>query len=117
MALLTPLPLKIVVDSVLGSQALPEFLDPYVPFWIASSPGATLWLAVALLMMIALLGLIRELGSWILQEYLGERIVLEFRSTLFEHVSQLSLAQHDSRGGSDLIYRIQYDAAALKWLL
>ena len=68
-------------------------------------------------MLIALLGLTRRLGSWILQEYLGEKIVLEFRSKLFEHVSQLSLAQHDRRGGGDLTYRIQYDAPAIRWLV
>ena len=67
--------------------------------------------------MIALLGLMLPLGTWILQEYLGEKITLEFRSNLFEHVSQLSLAQHDRRGGSDLTYRIQYDAPAMRWLV
>ena len=112
-----PLPLKIVVDSVLGSHPLPQFLDPFVPSWIAASPGATLWFAVALVLLIALLGLMLRLGSWILQEYLGEKIVLEFRSKLFEHVSQLSLAQHDRRGGGDLTYRIQYDAPAIRWLV
>ncbi len=116
-ALLMPLPLKIVVDTVLGSHPLPQFLDPFVPSWIAASPGATLWLAVSLVLLIALLGLMRGLGSWILQEYLGEKIVLEFRSKLFEHVSQLSLAQHDRRGSGDLTYRIQYDAPAIRWLL
>ena len=116
-ALLMPLPLKIVVDSVLGSHPLPQFLDPFVPSWIAASPSATLWFAVALVLVVALLGLMLQLGSWILQEYLGEKIVLEFRSKLFEHVSQLSLAQHDRRGGSDLTYRIQYDAPAVRWLV
>ena len=86
-ALLMPLPLKIVVDSVLGSHPLPSLLDPFVPSWIAASPGATLWFAVALVVVIALLGLMLRLGTWILQEYLGEKIVLEFRSKLFEHVS------------------------------
>jgi ATP-binding cassette subfamily B protein len=116
-ALLMPLPLKIVVDSVLSSHPLPQFLDPFVPSWIAASPAATLWLAVSLVLAIELLGLMRQLGSWILQEYLGEKITLEFRSKLFEHVSQLSLAQHDRRGGGDLTYRIQYDAPAIKWLV
>ena len=116
-ALLMPLPLKIVLDSVLGSHPLPSFLEPFVPSWVAASPSATLWFAVALVVVIALLGLMLRLGTWILQEYLGEKIVLEFRSKLFEHVSQLSLAQHDRRGGGDLTYRIQYDAPAIRWLV
>jgi len=116
-ALFVPLPLKIVVDNVLGSQPLPQFLELLVPSWMVASPDATLWLAVSLILLIALLGLMQGLGSWILQEYLGEKIGLEFRSKLFKHVSQLSLAQHDKRGGSDLTYRIQYDALAIKWLV
>ena len=117
LALLMPLPLKIVVDSVLGSHPLPQILDPIVPSGIAASPSATLWFAVALMLVVALLSQVLRLGGWILREYLGEKIVLEFRSKLFEHVTQLSLTQHDRRGGSDLTYRIQYDAPAIRWLV
>ena len=64
-ALLTPLPLKIVVDSVLGSHPLPLILDPIVPHWVTVSPGATLWLATALMLVVALLGQVLRLGNWI----------------------------------------------------
>ena len=117
LTLLMPLPLKIVLDNVLGSHPLPSFLEPLVPSWMAASSSAMLWFAVTLVVVIALLGLMLRLGTWILQEYLGEKIVLEYRSKLFEHVSQLSLAQHDRRGGGDFIYRIQYDAPAIRWLV
>jgi ATP-binding cassette, subfamily B, bacterial len=117
LALLMPLPLKIVVDSVLGSHPLPQFLDGFVPSWLAGSSTGMLWFAVALVVVVALLGLLLKLGNWLLQEYLGEKIVLEFRSKLFEHVNQLSLAQHDKCGGGDLTYRIQYDAPAIRWLV
>ena len=117
LTLLMPLPLKIVLDNVLGSHPLPWFLEPLVPSWMAASSSAMLWFAVTLVVVIALLGLMLRLGTWILQEYLGEKIVLEFRSKLFEHVSQLSLAQHDRHGGGDFTYRIQYDAPAIRWLI
>jgi ATP-binding cassette subfamily B protein len=117
LALLTPLPLKIVVDNVLGSQPLPRILAPFVPSWIPAEPTAMLWFAVALLLMVAILSQVLKLGAWMLREYLGEKIVLELRSKLFEHVTQLSLAQHDRRGGGDLTYHIQYDAPALRWLV
>ena len=116
-ALLAPLPLKIVLDSVLGSHPIPSFLQPLVPDWLAGSQSATLWFAVALVVVIAFVALLLQLGTWLLREYLGERITLEFRSKLFQHVSQLSLAQHDTRGSSDLTYRIQYDAPAIRWLV
>jgi ATP-binding cassette subfamily B protein len=116
-ALLTPLPVKIIVDSVFDSHPLPPTLNLIVPSWVTASPRATLWLAVALLLIVALLGQLLRLGSWILREYLGEKIVLEFRSKLFEHITQLSLSQHDTRGSSDLSYRIQYDAPSIRWLV
>src|SRR5262249_8800211 len=116
-ALLIPLPLKIVVDSVLGSHPLPEILSPIVPSWVIASPTATLWLAVALMVLVALISQILRLVGWLLQESLSEKIVLEFRSKLFEHVTRLSLSQHDKRGGSDLSYRIQYDAPTVRWLI
>jgi ATP-binding cassette, subfamily B, bacterial len=116
-ALLMPVPLKIVVDNVLGSQPLPDFLRSIVPPSITASPSAILVLAVALLLSVAVLGQVLRLGSWILREYLSEKIVLEFRSKLFAHVARLSLAQHDRRGGNDLTYRIQYDAPAIRWLV
>ena len=44
LTLLTPLPLKIVIDSVIGSRPLPRFLLPFVPQNAQHSP--TLLLAV-----------------------------------------------------------------------
>src|SRR5439155_338303 len=49
-----------------------------------------------------------------LRVYTGERLALEFRAKLFEHVQRLSLAYHDTRGTSEAIYRIQYDALAIQ---
>ncbi len=37
LVLLTPLPLKIAVDTVLGSRPLPRFLDPVVPGYVTHS--------------------------------------------------------------------------------
>jgi ATP-binding cassette subfamily B protein len=36
---------------------------------------------------------------------------------LFRHAQRLSLAYHDSKGTTDSIYRIQYDAPAIQWIL
>jgi ATP-binding cassette, subfamily B, bacterial len=116
-ALLMPLPLKIVVDNVLGSHPLPDLVNRIVPAWVIASTVATLWLVIILVLLVALLGLIQRFASWIYREYLGEKILLEFRGSLFEHVTRLSLAQHDMRGVTDLTYRIQYDAPAIRWLV
>jgi ATP-binding cassette, subfamily B, bacterial len=114
--LLTPLPLKIAVDSVLGNEPLPGFMQPLVPGFITGSKGMMLLLVVALVVIVALLAQVREICSLILQTYTGEKLVMDFRAQLFRHAQRLSLSYHDSRGTSDSIYRIQYDALAVQWI-
>jgi ATP-binding cassette subfamily B protein len=114
LALLTPLPLKIAVDSVLGSEPLPGFLAAPLPAAAANSDAIVLALAAGLLVAIALLSRLQQLGSSLLSTYAGEKLVLSFRTQLFHHVQRLSLSYHDSQGTSDSIYRIQYDASAVR---
>jgi ATP-binding cassette, subfamily B, bacterial len=110
-ALLTPVPLKIAVDSVIGDDPLPGFLAAILP-GDGSRDGAVLVLAVAMVVLVALLRQLQELASTLLRTYTGERLVLDFRARLFAHVQRLSIAFHDRRGIGDSTYRIQYDAQA-----
>jgi ATP-binding cassette, subfamily B, bacterial len=114
LALLTPLPLKLAVDSVLGTQPLPGFLEALLP--AAATRSHALALAAGLVVAIGLLVHVQALASWLLQTYTGEKLVLEFRSQLFRHVQRLSLAYHDTQGTTDSLYRIQYDAPS-QWFL
>ena len=113
LALLGPVPLKLVVDHVLGHKPLPPLLNR---IFIAGPPSAgnMLILAVILLVAMALLRQLQELASAMLHSYAGSRLVLGFRAKLFRHVQRLSLMYHDSRGSSDTAYRIQYDAPAIQ---
>jgi ATP-binding cassette subfamily B protein len=116
LSLLTPVPLKVAVDSVIGSHPLPDFLGwllPTAPTW---SPTGVLCLAVGLLITITLLSRLVDLGRSLLRTYTGERLVLEFRALLFRHVQRLSIAYHDSKGTADSLYRIQYDAPSIQWI-
>jgi ATP-binding cassette subfamily B protein len=116
LALLTPLPLKIAVDSVLGSQPIPGFLQVLLPAAVTRSDSAVLALAVGLTVVIALLSKLQELASSLLQAYAGERLALDFRVQLFRHVQRLSLSYHDAKGTADSTYRIQSDAAAIRYI-
>src|SRR5438067_4500163 len=61
LALLLPLPIKIEVDSVLGSHPLPSFLAPLIP---AGSQGSITFLLIfpaAILIAIALLNQVQTL--------------------------------------------------------
>ena len=116
LALLTPLPLKIAVDSVVGSHPLPGFLAALLPAAALSSNFAMLALAAGLLVAITVLSQLQQLASSLLRTYTGELLVLDFRTQLFRHIQRLSLTYADTNGTSDSTYRIQYDAPSIQYI-
>jgi ATP-binding cassette, subfamily B, bacterial len=114
--LLLPVPLKIVVDSVIGSKPLPPPLDA-LPAFATSSDTGRLIFAALMFVVIILMKQIAEFGRLILSTYAGQGLLLRFRARLFRHLQQLSLAYHDSRGVTDSTYRIQYDAQSIQTLV
>jgi ATP-binding cassette, subfamily B, bacterial len=115
--LLTPVPLKIAVDSVIGGDPLPGYVDPFVPTSVVDSSIALLAVVAGLQILVVLLGELQALVSYVLQTRTGERLTLDFRGRLFRHVQRLSLSFHDTRGSHDSIYRIQYDAEAMQHIV
>jgi len=116
-ALLTPLPLKIAVDSVLGHDPLPRFLQAWLPAAVTQSPSGLLALALGLLIAVAVLTQFRDLANALLTAYTGEKLLRGFRAQLFRHVQRLSFSYHDTKGTADSTYRIQYDAASVQYII
>jgi ATP-binding cassette subfamily B protein len=111
--LLTPWPLKILIDNVLEKHPLHGWLAIVLgPF--ASNSMDLLLFAVIGGLLVALL----TNGLHVLANYINTRIeqliVLDFRSDLFAHAQRLSLAYHDRRRSGMIIYLInnQGDAPA-----
>src|SRR5262249_50438071 len=117
LALLTPVPLKIAVDSVIGAEPLPSFLRPLIPESIAHSRLQLLLFAAGLYLFIALLNQLQTMGSYALYVFTGEGLVLALRKRLLQHAQRLSLSFHDSRGTADSLYRIHDDARAIQWVI
>ena len=116
LALLGPVPLKIAVDTVVGSQPLPSLLRAVLPDPATHSKLLLLSVAVGLLVCVVFLTHLQALGSYVLRTHTGEWLTLHFRTLLFRHVQRLAFAFHDARGTADTIYRIQYDAPSIQWL-
>ncbi len=114
-ALLIPLPLKLAIDSVLGSAPLPAALQ-ILPAFILDSPAGVLILAAIAVLAVALADHIQRLIQAVLAAYTGEKLVLDFRAKLFRHVQRLSLAYHDIKGTAEATYRIHWDAASIQWV-
>src|SRR5438105_648795 len=75
LALLDPVPLKIVFDSVLGSHPLPVYVRAVLPWAVLGSAGALL-VAIGLLLGVAALTQLQALANRFMQAYVGERLVL-----------------------------------------
>jgi len=108
-SLLAPWPLKILVDSVLGSEPLPPDLAMVLPFLTQDR--------LLLMVFVVVIGpgvTLLENGLTVLNEYvstkLEQSIVLDFRSDMFQHAQRLSLAFHDHRRSGQLIYAINFQA-------
>jgi ATP-binding cassette subfamily B protein len=113
LALLSPVPIKIAVDSVLGGKPLPGFLESVVPESLQRSSTGLLVFAVGLVVAVALANQVRALVTNLLRTFTSERLTLRFRARLFHHAQRLSMAYHDLKGSSEANYRIQRDAGLM----
>jgi ATP-binding cassette, subfamily B, bacterial len=108
-ALAQPWPLAFAVDSIIGDQPAPGWVDAI----FGSSVGALIALAVVATLFLTLL----SGGMTVWNEYLSttvdQRMVLDFRSDMFQHAQKLSLAFHDTESKGILMYRINDQAAAM----
>jgi ATP-binding cassette, subfamily B, bacterial len=110
--LLGPWPMKILIDHALGGHAAPS--------WLAAALGPLATDRVGLLAVAVLAGfLLTVVGNSlnVLDNYvttrLDQRMVLDFRSDLFEHAQRLSLTFHDQRRTGDFMARINYSAGSV----
>lgn len=106
--LLEPWPIKIVLDYVLQSRALPSWMNLPVS-WIGHGKLAILNFAVAAVAAIAVAGA----ASSYLENYLttsaGQQVMHDLRRTLYHHIHRLSLTEHDKKRTGDLIGRVTND--------
>lgn len=113
LALLSPVPLKLAVDSVIQGRALPQPFRAWMP---AGDPATLLAWVCGLSLLIALASQLQSLSASLLTTYTSQRLLLDFRSRLFRHAERLSLVYHTRKGSADTMYRIQSDATSLEWL-
>jgi ATP-binding cassette, subfamily B, bacterial len=109
LALLSPWPLAILIDAVLGNKPLPSLLG-----WLEGADRYSL-LIFAVLLGLVVTGL--EHGLAVVDDYvhtkLDQSMVLDLRSDLFRHAHRLSLAFHDKKHTGQLMYQINNQAAAV----
>jgi len=112
MTLIFPLPIKLLVDSVLGSQPLPWYLTIFVGSQVSKT--LALWLAISILMATAVLTYLQNLVNVWYSNKVGNRMTLDVRARLFRQMQRLSVAYHDTMGAADSAYRTLNDAPMLR---
>ncbi|HEY5913334.1 MAG TPA: ABC transporter ATP-binding protein [Verrucomicrobiae bacterium] len=118
-ALLQPWPLKLVLDTVLGSDQPPGLVATATSMLQKLGWGAEpkvlllVTLCLGLLLIELLLGALNIVSAYLLNS-VALRLVFKLRCALFDHVQRLSLGFHDSRAVGDSLYRITWDSYCIQ---
>src|SRR5438128_935060 len=116
LALVSPLPIKIIVDNVLGTRPLPGYLRIITTNPSQVSAQALVVIAIGILVVGTVLTNVQQLLNVWATNKVGNRITLETRARLFRQMQRLSILYHDTKGVTDSTYRVQYDALWLQLL-
>ena len=114
---LTPWPLKLIVDNVFAGNPLPS-----AGSWIASLPGAAqpgtllAWLAFATLVLFIGRRIVLMVKGYF-QAGAATRIKLDLAGELFVHLQKLSLSFHHSHRAGDLVRRVVNDTDFIRTLI
>ena len=111
---LEPWPLKIVIDGVLQHKRLPARLDVVLTGLFGHSEFAILNFAVAAVVAIAVLGAISTYAEKYLTTSISQWVTHDLRTTLYNHIQRLSLADFDQARTGDLITRVTSDIGAIQ---
>ena len=114
-ALVIPLPVKIILDNVIGSAPLPHWID-WLPGVVHRGQDAALWVALAMTVAIALVVLAHNTADWLLRESLAERMVRGLRRRMIRKSLEVSALTAHGEGSQGHSYRIVHDAPALQWV-
>ena len=114
--LLTPWPLKIVLDNVLGQKHIKShgWLDSVIERVAGHGALHVLEFACVAVLAIAVLDAICTYGDKYVTTSVGQWVTHDLRSRLYAQVQRLSLTYHDQNQTGDLISRVTTDIDAVQ---
>jgi subfamily B ATP-binding cassette protein MsbA len=114
MSLAAPWPLKVVIDNVVGTHPLPEWLH-----WVHDLPGGAtkeglaLWAGVSLVL-IALIGGIAAYIDNYFTESVGQWVANDLRKRVYHHLERLSLSYYDTHQTGTMLSTITADVGTIQ---
>ena len=112
--ILEPWPIKIVIDSIQHSKALPGLLGRMVTGIFGQGPYAVLNFAVAAVAGIAIVGAVSAYFEKYLTTSVSQWVGHDLRRTIYHHIQRLSLAEHDKARTGDMITRVTTDIEVIQ---
>jgi ATP-binding cassette subfamily B protein len=112
--LLKPVPLAIVIDSVLSGRPLPGVLQPALG---GLSPLGLLAVAAASIVVFTFLRGATTVAANYVTISTGQRMVSDLRTDLYAHLQKLSLRFHYKQTAGDLLFRVMADTYSAQGLV
>jgi len=119
-ALLQPWPLKVVLDSVIGSiepsrllSNITAFLGKLLPFSAPPALALLTVLCLGLLLIEIVIGVSHVVSAYLLNS-VALKMVFKLRCALFDHVQRQSMSFHDTQAVGDSLYRITWDSYCIQ---
>jgi subfamily B ATP-binding cassette protein MsbA len=114
MSILEPWPIKIVIDNLLQSKKLPNWLGGIVTHLFGNNRFAILEFAVGCVAAIAIIDAISSYLEKSATTTVSQLVSHDLRLTVYDHIQRLSLAEHDEAQTGDLITRVTSDIEAVE---
>ncbi len=114
MSLASPWPLKIVIDSVLGSHPLPDWLRGLKDSSVGDNKMGLALLAGAGVVLIAVIGAIATYIDNYYTESVGQWVANDLRIRIYDHLQRLSLSFFDKQQTGTLLSTITSDVATIQ---
>ncbi|RPJ85629.1 MAG: ABC transporter ATP-binding protein, partial [Acidobacteria bacterium] len=112
--ILEPWPIKLVIDNLQHSKALPGLLGRMVAGTFGQGPYAVLNFAVAAVAGIAVVGAVSAYVEKYLTTSVSQWVGHDLRRTIYHHIQRLSLAEHDKARTGDMITRVTTDIEVIQ---
>src|SRR5262249_29563517 len=103
---LEPWPIKIVLDYVIGSKQMPEWVSVLVYALVGGSKATFLHFAAAAVIAIAAVGAAAFYFEKNLITGIAQAVVYELRRDIYHHLQRLSLCYHQRHKTGDLVSRV-----------
>ena len=112
--LLGPVPLKVVLDNILGHKPPTSWLNSLMLSVTGADRLAAVRFAAAAVLVIAVFGALCAYTEKLLSTTVGQWVMHDLRQRLYFHIQRLSLAYHDQKSTGDLVSTVTSDIDSIQ---